>query len=133
MKKHIIYLGLLFITQTGFAQRIVLDNATIYPIQDKNTKIAIQWAANAEEMQIQNRAIIYALALNTKSLQILNQTGKVNIDIPKNVQYFRILVWLISKDKPDLLTNWVNIIENKNYTLHQDQLAPAALISGIGC
>lgn len=133
MKKFILCFTLLCVAQAGFANSMVLDNATNYPLQAKNSKIAIQWAANVQDMQAENKAIIYGLDLNTQSLHLLNQSGKVNLDIPKNAQYFRILVWSKGKKEPDLLTNWVSIEHNKSYTINQEQLVPAVLVSGIGC
>lgn len=123
----------LFILQVGFAYSMVLDNATIYPLKEKDSKMAIQWASNAQEMETENKAIIYGANLNDKSLKLINESGKINLDVPKNAQYFRIVVWSKGKEKPDLLTNWVSIVPDKNYTLNQEQLIPAVLVSGIGC
>lgn len=48
-------------------------------------------------------------------------------------EYFRILVWSKNSLKPNLLTHWVSVVENKLYHLNQNQLVSAALVSGMGC
>lgn len=133
MRKLLTSFTLVLIAQTGLAHQIVLDNETNYPNNDRNVKIAIQWAVNAREMQIENRAITSGLPLDFKSLQVLNQSGKIAIDTPPHAEYFRVLVWSKGKNKPDLLTNWVGIVHKNKYILKQDQLIPASLVSGVGC
>jgi hypothetical protein len=71
--------------------------------------------------------------LNPNSLQIVMQVGSIHLNIPKNAEYFRVLVWLKGEREPSLLTNWVDIIPNKTYTLNEDYLIPRALMSGMGC
>lgn len=133
MKKIITCFLFLLIASTGFAANIVFDNKTTFPLKDQKSRIAVQWATTAKEMQKENKALIYGLKLNSDSLQIISQTGKIKLDIPKNASHFRILVWSKGEGAPDLLTNWVSVIPSKTYTLDKDQLVPAVLMSGVGC
>ncbi|HHF7344875.1 TPA: hypothetical protein ACPSKB_001287 [Legionella feeleii] len=133
MKKIMTCFLSLIVTSVGFAATIVFDNKTTFPLKDQKSRIAVQWATTAKEMQKENKALIYGLKLNSDSLQIVSQTGKSELDLPKNASHFRILVWSKGVGEPDLLTNWVSVVPNKTYTLEKDQLVPAALMSGVGC
>ncbi|MBU6447072.1 MAG: hypothetical protein KGQ49_06710, partial [Verrucomicrobia bacterium] len=65
---------------------------------------------------------------------MITSQGKVRLSAPKNAEYFRILVW--SKEgggEPDLMTNWVEVVSKKHYTLTTDKLFPAVLMYGTGC
>ncbi|MCC5016026.1 MULTISPECIES: hypothetical protein [unclassified Legionella] len=133
MKKIMTCFLSLIVASVGFATTIVFDNKTTFPLKDQKSRIAVQWATTAKEMQKENKALIYGLKLNSDSLQIISQTGKSELDLPKNASHFRILVWSKGVGEPDLLTNWVSVVPNKTYTLEKDQLVPAALMSGVGC
>lgn len=133
MKKILMYLLLLLVTRTVLAGEIVVNNETLYPIKNQPSKIAIQWAMTAKDVQEGNKALIHGSQLDPNSLQVLTQSGKIKLTIPKNAEHFRVLVWSKGEEAPDLLTNWVSIVPNKTYNLHNDQLVPAVLMSGTGC
>lgn len=133
MKKLILCFLSLLMTSLSFAQNIVVNNQTNYPNKDQASKIAVQWANSAKDIQECNKALIYDLKLNPSSIQVLIQPGMNELSIPKSAKHFRVLVWSKGKRIPNLLTNWVDVIPNKTYSLLQDQLAPTALMVGTGC
>lgn len=134
MKKIIlIFLSLLAITTVGFTENITLDNQTSYPIKDQKSKIAVQWANSAKEIDEGNNAIMHGGKLNSSSLQVLTSQGKVELKIPKKAEYFRVLVWSKGEGDPDFHTNWVDVIPGKAYTLQTDHLVPSVLMPGMGC
>lgn len=133
MKKIFILLCFNFMTSVVFANSIVLDNKTDYPSKDKLGKIAIQWAVSAKAVQEENKSILNGISINSSSLMMLTQKGKVELSSPDNARYFRLVVWSNDKQEPDLLTNWVDLIPNKTYVVNQGQLVPKALLSGAGC
>lgn len=114
------------------ADNLILDNQTTYP-KMQNSKIAIQWAFSAKEVDEGNMALIHGMSLSAQKLQPLKQSGKVSVTIPKNAEYFRVLIWSQGGKDPDFHTNWVNIVSDKTYQLKQDHLIPTVLISGTGC
>ncbi len=121
----------ILLAATGFAENLVLENQTSYPAP--KSKIAVQWANSAKEVDECNKAIIYGLKLNPATFQALTQSGKINLDIPKNAAHFRVLVWSKGEESPDLHTNWVDVVPNKTYKLQTDHLVPSVLMSGSGC
>ncbi len=129
MKKFLLFF--FFLASTCFAENLVLDNQTSFPIA--KSKIAVQWASSARGVDEANKALVHGLKLNPASMQLLSQTGKIVLNIPKKAEYFRVLAWTGSNGKPDLHTNWVQIVPNKTYTLEADHLVPTALLSGSGC
>lgn len=131
MKKTLVYLCLYFMASTVLADDIVLNNKTNYPEKDNPSKIAVQWVNSSEATQKATRLMMKDLDQN--SLMMLSKKGQIKLTLPKHAQYFRILVWSNGKQEPDLLTNWVNIVPNKTYTLNQDHLTSALLMSGSGC
>lgn len=133
MKKIFILLCLSFMNSVVFANSIVLDNKTNYPKKDTLGKIAIQWADSAKSVQKANKSILNGVTLNSNSLLMLTQKGKVELSSPNNARYFRLIVWSKDKKEPELLTNWVDIIPNKTYVVNQNQLVPRVLMSGSGC
>ncbi len=133
MKKITLFFLSLFVTITGFTENFVFDNQTAYPNKDQKSRIAVQWANSEKEVEKSNQAIIYGSTPNPDTLQTLTQIGKITLNIPKNAQHFRVLVWSKDEAEPDLLTNWVDIVPNKTYTLTTDHLIPTVLMSGIGC
>ena len=124
-------LSLFIIAATGFADNLILENQTTYPSENQKAKIAVQWATSAKEVEEGNKAITYSQPL--KALETLKESGKVSLNIPEKAEYFRVLVWSKGEGEPDLLTNWVEIIPNKSYTLKPDHLVPAILMLGTGC
>lgn len=134
MNKVILFFFSLLFTSAVFANGFVLNNQLANPPSNKKFRIAIQWASSAKEVKKYNIAIKHGEKLNPRSLQMLAGLGKVNIATPKNMEYFRVLVWSKGKgEQPDLLTNWVDIISNKTYTLNENQLTSLALMAGMGC
>ena len=129
----LIVLSLVAIAATGFADNMILENQTDYPLKNQPSKMAIQWASSAREVDEGNKAVIYGLQLKPESLLVLTQSGKIEVSIPEKADSFRVLVWSKGEGEPDLLTNWVDVVPNKTYTLKQDHLVPAVLISGTGC
>lgn len=132
MKKILVFL-LSLVAITGFAENIVLENRTSYPNKDQDSKIAIQWATSAKEVDEGNQASIHGLELNRNSIQVLKKSGKIDLKTPKKAEYFRIVAWSKKTSDPDFLTNWVEIEPNKTYVLEEDHLVPAVLILGTGC
>ena len=131
MKKIILFFLSLFAITTGFAESLQLVNQTPYPL--KNSKIAVQWATSAKEVEECNNALMYGLKLNPGTLKVLTKSGKINLSIPKEAECFRVLVWSKGEGEPDLHTNWVDIVPDKTYTLKTDHLVPSVLMSGTGC
>ena len=125
MKKMMLFF--LLCAATGFAENVVLENQT------SKSKIAVQWAATAKEVDENNKAILNGSKLNPASMQVLTPSRIVNVSIPKNAEYFRVLAWSKDQEDPDLLTNWVDVVPNKTYTLQTDHLVPLVLMAGTGC
>ncbi len=130
MKKTLLFFFSL-LTISAFADTLVLNNQTPYP--DKKTKIAIQWASSAKDINEANTALIQGSKLDSSTIQMLSQSKKVTLTIPEKAEYFRILVWTKDEPNPDLHTNWVDIVPGKTYTLKTDQLIPTVLAVGMGC
>lgn len=133
MKKIFIFLCLSYMTSSIFANSIMLDNKTNYPQKNQFGKIAVQWVASVKEVQKANQSMLNDATLNANSLMILAKKGKIKLISPNNARYFRVIAWSNDKEKPDLLTNWVDIIPNKTYVVNQNQLVPRILMSGAGC
>ncbi len=134
MKKILpFFLSLIMISGSGFAENLKLDNQTSYPENEPKSKIAIQWASSAKEVKEGNEALLYGTGLKSDKMQVLNTQGIVDITIPDKAEYFRVLVWSKGQSEPNLVTNWVDIVPNKTYTLDNDHLIPAVLMSGTGC
>ena len=133
MNKVALFFFLLLFVKVGFANHFVLNNQVASPANN-TIRIAIQWASSPKEIKELNNQLKQSTKLNPSSLYVLERVGKINVDIPKNMEYFRILVWSKGAEKiPNFLTNWVDVIPNKIYMLNKDQLTPLILISGIGC
>ena len=124
-------IALFFLTTTLFAESITLDNQTSYPA--KQSKMAVQWANSAREVDDDNKALMYGKKLNPKTLQPISQTGKIKLTLPNKAQHFRVLVWSERSQEPDYTTNWIDITLDKTYTLENDYLIPVVLMSGSGC
>ncbi len=134
MNKVILFFFSLLFASVGFADFFVLNNQVANPSNINKFRIAIQWASSVKEIKEYNNRIKQGAKLNPDSLQFLERVGKIRVDIPKNMEYFRVLAWSRGQgEQPDLLTNWVDITANKAYTLNRDQLTPAILMSGMGC
>lgn len=133
MKTIFLFFFSLSVAIAACAQNLVLDNQTSYPNKNKKNKIAIQWAASGKETDEGNAAVIDGSSLNPDTIQFLKQQGKISINIPDRAEYFRVLVWSQDEKSPDLLTNWVDIVQNKTYAIKDDQLSPSILMLGTGC
>ena len=94
MKKiTLLFLSLLSVSTIGFSENLVLENQTSYPTKSQTSKVAIQWADSAKEVEEGNNAFTYGAKLNSASIQVLTQTGKIDLIVPEKAEYFRILVW----------------------------------------
>lgn len=129
--KKLFLLFFSLVTIGGFADTITLNNQTPYP--SKSSKMAIQWASSAQEVNDGNTALMHGTALNPTTFQMITQPKKAVLTIPKNAEYFRILVWTKETENPDLHTNWLTVTPNKTYHLKTDKLIPTVLASGMGC
>ncbi len=127
------FFSLLLAATAGFAENLVIENKTSYPAKHQQSKIAIQWANSAKEVQENNHASLYGKTLNPATFQELTKSGTIQLNIPQHAEYFRILVWTKGEGEPDLLTNWVDIVPNKTYRVDNDRLVPAVLMAGTGC
>ncbi|KTD53564.1 hypothetical protein Lsan_3974 [Legionella santicrucis] len=133
MKKIFVYLGLYFMASGVFGGNIVLENKTDYPEKDKLGKIAVQWAVSAKAIQKANKDILNHATLNSNSLMMISQKGKIQLTTPNDARYFRLVVWSNDNPEPDFLTNWVDIVPNKTYVVNQNQLVHRVLMAGAGC
>lgn len=133
MKKILVYFSLYFMVSVVLANNIVLKNDTNYPEKGKPGTIGVQWATSTEDTQKANKGITNDSIIDLSLMKVLSQKGHTQLSPPEHSQYFRVVVWSTGKDKPDFVTNWVNIIANKTYIVKQDQLIPAVLMSGAGC
>ncbi len=132
MKKFMLsFLPLLAVLNIGFAGNLVLDNQTTYP--NKESKLTVQWASSLKDVEEENRAVVHGSKLNSSTLKTISRSGKIDLSIPKNAEYFRVLVWSKGEEGPEFLTNWVDVVPNKTYRLQTDHLVPSVLILGAGC
>jgi hypothetical protein len=131
MTKLLIFFVLLM--AAGYGNNFVLDNQTSYPVAAQKSKIAIEWASSAKEVAQSNEALISGMPPKHNALQTLSQAGKITINIPKGAEYFRIVVWSKNGEGPDYLTNWVDVVADKTYTLKSEYLIPTVLMVGMGC
>ncbi len=120
-----------FLTASLFAESIFLDNQSAYPTQQ--SKMAVQWANSARDVDVNNKTLMYGGKLNPSSLQPVSQTGEVKLTIPIKAQQFRVLVWSKGSGEPDYVTNWIDFIQGATYTLTADHLIPVVLMPGSGC
>lgn len=134
-KTIMFFLSCLMMALQVFAEQVVLDNQTSHPNEKNRSKIVVQWATSANEVEEGNQAMIYGWELNSGTMQNVERSGKILLNVPSRVKYFRLLVWSngASIASPNLLTNWVNIVPNKTYTLQEDFLIPSILMAGTGC
>ena len=87
MKKNILFFLSMFIGTTGFAESFVLNNTAPYPASNHTSKMAIQWATSARDVDDNNNIVRKGLTLNPDSLKVLTQVGSINLDIPKKAEY----------------------------------------------
>jgi len=121
-------------TSIGCAATLVLDNQTSYPTTTPRSKIAIQWASSAKEVAEDNEALAYGSSrMNPQTLYLLKGSGTETITIPKRAAYFRVVVWSQEEQAPDFVTNWVDAVPGKTYTLQSEHLVPTVLMAGSGC
>ncbi|MBX7067518.1 MAG: hypothetical protein K1X28_09835 [Parachlamydiales bacterium] len=116
----------------GYADELILVNQTAHPAKNQS-KMAVQWASSGKEVDESNSASLQGKKQNPGSLQFVSSNGKIRLAIPKTAEYFRVLIWSREGGEPDLLTNWVDIVPNKSYTLKTDHLIPSVLMCGSGC
>lgn len=128
MKKIALFL---FFASTAFTESFVLENRTSYPTKD--SKIAVQWASTAKEVDDHNKSLLSGARPNPSTLQTLAKLGKMKLTIPKAAGYFRVLAWSKKGWQPDLHTNWIEVTPNKTYTLESGHLVPTILMPGSGC
>lgn len=121
----------LLVSTALFSGSITLDNQTSYP--SKQAKMFVQWASSAKEVDQENKALIYGKKLNPSTIQPILQTGKVTVTLPEKAELFRILVSSKGSKDPDYTTNWIDITQQKTYTLDSDHLVPVVLMNGSGC
>jgi hypothetical protein len=133
MKKIVLGFLLMLISVSAIADSLILNNQVSKPINNKKYKTVIQWASSAKDVEENNIQLKKGEPLNPHSLQVISGVGKFNIKIPKKAGYFRILVWTKSSRNPAFLTNWVDVVPKKTYTLNKDILIPFVFISGMGC
>lgn len=134
MKRNLLFfIASVVITTASFAENLTLDNKTPYPASAQKSKIAIQWANSAKEVEEENQALMYGSKLKQEAVQVLATPGLINLSIPKKAEYFRVLAWSKGEGDPDFVTNWVDIIPDKTYTLQPDHLVPVVLMLGSGC
>ncbi len=133
MKKIIPFLFSYLMTSVCYADSFILDNQTPHPDASTHSKIAVEWASSAKEIEDGNNALLYALPLNSENQEPISNQGKITLQIPKKAEYFRILIWSNGEGDPDLHTNWVDIAPNKTYNLKTDHLVPTLLMAGTGC
>lgn len=115
----------------GFAENLILDNQSTYP--NKQSRLEIQWASTAKEVEEGSRALVRGIKLSRAKLQSITQLGQIKLKIPNTAGYFRVLAWKKGSNEPDLLTNWVEVVPDKTYILETDHLFPAVLMCGSGC
>ena len=122
---------LMLFATTLLADSITLDNQTDYPA--KHSKMAVQWASSAREVDDLNRALVDGEPIDPATLQKISEKGKVKLRVPKNGELFRVLVWAKGGGEPDYTTNWIDLTPSKTYTLQNDALIPVVLMAGSGC
>lgn len=132
MKKYglmlFLFLGLL---SKASAESFILNNQSHYP--KENMHLAIQWASTPKDTADANTLLKQGKAFNLKQTQAIERSGKITLNAPNNMHYFRVLAWSNGEKSPSLATNWVSISENITYTLEAGHLAPVVLLSGMGC
>lgn len=122
------------ITCTAFSTTFVIDNQTLNPIHRFKSNIAIQWANSAKDIERSDRNTKKMLQKDrSENLMFITQTGKIKVKLPEEAEYFRVLVWSGRIKTPSYITNWVNIVPNKIYTLNTEHLIPIVLTVGMGC
>ena len=133
MQKIMVICFFLTLGTTGFAETIVLNNQLPTIADHPESKIAIQWATSAKDVEQSNNRVRRGLTLKPDTLQVLTHRGIFNLGSPKEAEYFRVLVWKKGVGAPDFLTNWVDVVPKKTYTINQEFLIPMALMAGTGC
>ncbi len=133
MKKVMLFFLSILVVPTGYTERFVLNNQAFNPSTSYKTRIAVQWATSAKEIEESNHKLQNGITLKPDALRVLTQTGKNTLEIPQKAEYFRVLLWSKSTGAPDFFTNWIDIVSNKTYTLNKEHLIPFVLMSGAGC
>jgi len=126
-----IFLLSLFAATTLFGDIMTIDNQTTYPNAEQKSQIGVQWAASSDEL---NDKMVYDMYQTKVQADVMiQQAGKMQLTIPPQEKYFRILVWTKDSPVPTYNTSWVLIVPSKNYTLTQKDLYDTVLSSGSGC
>ena len=133
MQKMMMFFLCISIGTAGFTEHITINNQYKNPVNHQQANVVIQWAISAKDVEKNNKRIKQGGTLNPDALQSITHQGMINIDIPKKATYFRLMVWPRGVKNPDSLTNWVDIVPNKIYTLTKEYLVPLVLMSGTGC
>ena len=133
MKKNRLLFFSFLVSITGYAEPFVLDNQALKSGDIQASNIAIQWATSARDAEESNIMVRQIKKLNPDSLQALPKGGKINLNSPQKAAYFRVIIWKNGTGDPDFLTNWVDIVPNKIYTLNKEHLIPLVLMQGMGC
>src|SRR5947199_40466 len=77
MKMKLLILFVLFAQASVFAENIVLDNRSGYPQKNQKSKIAVQWAVTAREVDEANKAIMHGYQMKPETFQDITQGGKI--------------------------------------------------------
>lgn len=133
MNKIILAFLSIWIAATAHSEQFMIDNQTAYSARHQKFNIAIQWANSSKDIEVKQSVTAQELKKNSVTLKLLTQIGKINISSPNKAEYFRVLVWSKGTNDPAFVTNWVNIVPNKIYTLNKEHLIPVALMAGTGC
>lgn len=121
MKSLLVFL---FFMVSLSAENFILENKTSYQ------KIAVQWAPSARAVQESNDALMQGEAPSNLHYP---REGVATITVPKAATYFRVLAWRAKEKMPDHLTNWVELVPGKSYSLKDEHLTPVLLLNGMGC
>lgn len=124
---------LLATSSSLWGTEIVLDNQTQYPDPHQQSKMLVHWATSGKEVQDANYAVRYAGSVNEPHTLVVQTTGVVHLTLPEDAEYFRVLVWEAGEAAPKVLTNWVDVIDKKIYSLRNEHLVPIRLMAGTGC
>lgn len=124
---------MIIIPLTGFTESLILNNQTFNPMDDHRSKMAVQWANSAKDVEADNLMLKQGEKLNPRELNVLTRSGKIKLNIPDKAGYFRVLMWSKGAKTPDFMTNWVDVESNKIYTLNKEHFTPSILMMGTGC
>ena len=133
MKRHWLFLITMLLASSTYAEDIFLDNQAFSPSKHPTSKMVIQWANSAKDVEAINTMMKKTENYQLERYSIVTKDGTIKLNIPEKAGYLRVLISEKGKCAPDFLTNWLEIEANKHYTIKQKHLVPAALKSGMGC